>query len=172
MRSGGVLQKGKKLRERVWTRELLLQLEAVISWFDSWNDFRLLGCMGCPPVDSLIQKEPRSLLVSLNQFNRALVMENKKFFLFLKPVELEFVMICILIPMEHKEGNPQVLMEIIFRICISGLVRKVWQNSPEDKLLLACLVKIRRMVLSSRSYDTNCKKVLSVFWVIECYLLK
>ena len=81
--------------------------------------------MGCPPVDSLIQKEPRSLLVSLNQFNRALVMENKKFFLFLKPVELEFVMICILIPMEHKEGNPQVLMEIIFRICISGLVRKV-----------------------------------------------
>lgn len=57
-------------------------------------------------------------------------MENKKFFLFVKPVELAFVMICIVIPMEHKEGNLQVLMEIIFWICISGLVRKGLMEEP------------------------------------------
>ena len=34
-------------------------------------------------------------------------------------------MICILIPMKLKEENLQVLMEIIFRICISGWGEKV-----------------------------------------------
>jgi hypothetical protein len=30
-------------------------------------------------------------------------------------------------------------------------------------LLFACLVKIRRMVLSSRNYDANCSKGLLIF---------
>lgn len=53
-----------------------------------------------------------------------LVLGNHTFSLVFTPVELGCIIIFMLIPMEHKEGKPQVLMEIIPRIYISRLVRK------------------------------------------------
>lgn len=49
-------RRGKRgMEER--ERELHLQLEAVISWFASWNDLSLPESIGCSLVDSLVQKE-------------------------------------------------------------------------------------------------------------------
>lgn len=52
-------------REREKTQLLLLP-EVVISGCNSWNGPSLLGSTGSSPVDRLIHKEPRSLLVSLS----------------------------------------------------------------------------------------------------------
>lgn len=67
-------------------------------------------------------------------------MKADTFFLFLKAAELGLVVICILIPMEIKKENYRI-EAIIFRLCVSGLVREGLTEEARGEITVSLLGK-------------------------------